>query len=114
MAHEALLDRTPILYDNIYRVQGALPLQQAVTAYQAELETVMGVDGRFDLILLGMGTDGHTASLFPGTTALEERERPVVAVYVERLNAWRVTLTLPVINAACHVMFLLQRLVFPS
>ena len=53
-----------------------------------------------------MGEDGHTASLFPDTTALEEREQSVVAVYVERLNVWRVTLTLPTINAARRVLFL--------
>jgi 6-phosphogluconolactonase len=55
-----------------------------------------------------MGADGHTASLFPGTAAVRERERSAVAVRVEKLDAWRVTLTLPVINAARHVIFLVS------
>ena len=92
MAREALLDKVPIAASHIHRIQGELPPEQAAAAYDAELEAVLGAEGRFDLILLGMGTDGHTASLFPGTTALEEQERAVVAVYVERLRAWRVTL----------------------
>ena len=108
MAREALLDKIPIPSENVHRIQGELPPEQAAAAYEAELEAVLGADGRFDLILLGMGTDGHTASLFPVTTALEERERAVVAVYVERLRAWRVTLTLPAINAARQVLFLVS------
>jgi 6-phosphogluconolactonase len=108
MAREALLDKVPIPTENVHRMRGELPPDQAATAYQAELEAVLGASGRFDLILLGMGADGHTASLFPGTAALEERERTVVAVYVKRLRAWRVTLTLPVINAGRHVLFLVS------
>jgi 6-phosphogluconolactonase len=65
---------------------------------------------RFDLILLGMGDDGHTASLFPGAAAIREQRRWVVADYVEKLGAWRVTLTPPVINAAADVMFLVSGL----
>lgn len=65
-------------------------------------------DGRADLILLGMGPDGHTASLFPGSAALDEQERFVVADYVEKLKAHRVTLTLPVINAAAQVTLLVS------
>lgn len=106
LAREALLDKIPILAENVHRIWGEMPPDQAAAAYQTELEAVVGVNGRLDLILLGMGADGHTASLFPGTEALEERERAVVAVYVERLQAWRVTLTLPVINAARQVLFL--------
>jgi 6-phosphogluconolactonase len=106
MAREALLDKIPILADNVHRVRGELPPDQAAAIYQAELEAVLSASGRLDLILLGMGTDGHTASLFPGTVALEERELAVVAVYVERLQTWRVTLTLPAINTARQVLFL--------
>ena len=108
MARETLLDHVPIPTDNIHRIQGELNPDQAASIYQDELQAVLGTGERFDLILLGMGVDGHTASLFPGTTALEERERAVVAVYVEKMQRWRVTLTLPIINAARHVLFLVS------
>ena len=108
MAREALLDHVPVPTDNVHRIQGELNPDQAASIYQDELQAVLGTGERFDLILLGMGVDGHTASLFPGTTALEERERAVVAVYVEKMQSWRVTLTLPTINAARHVLFLVS------
>jgi 6-phosphogluconolactonase len=108
MAREALLDHVQIPAENVHRVRGELAPSHAAAAYQAELEDVIGEGGRFDLILLGVGTDGHTASLFPGTTALDERERSAVAVFVEELNAWRVTLTLPTINAARSIVFLVS------
>jgi 6-phosphogluconolactonase len=108
MARAALLDHVPIPTDNIHRIQGELNPDQAASIYQGELQAVLGTGERFDLILLGMGVDGHTASLFPGITALEERERAVVAVYVENMQSWRVTLTLPIINAARHALFLVS------
>jgi 6-phosphogluconolactonase len=108
MARQALLDRVPALTANIHRIRGELPPVQAAAAYESQLETILGADGRFDLILLGMGADGHTASLFPGTTALEERARWVVENYVEKLNAWRITLTLSLINRARQVTFLVS------
>jgi 6-phosphogluconolactonase len=61
---------------------------------------------RFDLVLLGIGTDGHTASLFPGTAALNETQRLVVANWVPKFSAYRLTFTFPVLNAAACVMFL--------
>jgi 6-phosphogluconolactonase len=106
MARETLLDHVPLPTRNVHRIQGELPPDQAATAYQAELEAVLGAGGRFDLILLGMGEDGHTASLFPSTAALHEQTRWVVAQYVDKLSAWRVTLTPVAINAAAHVTFL--------
>jgi 6-phosphogluconolactonase len=106
MAREALLDRIPISAGNVHRMRGELVPEAAADAYEAELDEVLGAEGRFDLVLLGMGVDGHTASLFPGTQALEERERRVAAYYVEKLGAWRVTLTLPALNAARRVLFL--------
>jgi 6-phosphogluconolactonase len=79
----------------------------AASAYEKVLSTTFEENPpRFDLILLGMGEDGHTASLFPGTTALEERERLVAAPYVAKLKAHRLTMTLPLINAARSVTFL--------
>ncbi|MGQ9627050.1 MAG: 6-phosphogluconolactonase [Anaerolineae bacterium] len=108
MAREALLDKIPIPQENIHRIQGELPPDQAAAAYQMELEATLGVNGRLDLILLGMGADGHTASLFPGSEAIHERARWVVAQYVEKLRAWRITLTPAAINAAANVIFLVS------
>lgn len=107
-ARQALLDSVPIPEKNVHRIQGELPPEEAAAAYRLELQDHLGADGRFDLVLLGMGPDGHTASLFPGTGAIREQEHSVVAVYVEKFDAWRVTLTLPVINAARHVVFLVS------
>jgi 6-phosphogluconolactonase len=108
MASRALLEPVEIPSENVHRILGELPPAEAAVAYRTELLEVLGEEGRFDLILLGLGTDGHTASLFANTTAIEERERGVVAVYVRELTSWRVTLTLPVINAARQVVFLVS------
>lgn len=113
MAREALLDRIPVPPANIYRMSGELPPETAAARYVAALRRAFHLRGaarpRFDLILLGMGEDGHTASLFPGMSALQERRRLVVATpvpeYVKPPVA-RITFTLPVLNAAHQVMFL--------
>ncbi len=110
MAREALLDHVPIPDANVHRMRGELPPEEAARAYEAEIDALfreIDVTG-FDLILLGLGQDGHTASLFPGTAALDEQARWVTANYVEKLGAWRLTLTLPAINAAEDVAFIVS------
>jgi 6-phosphogluconolactonase len=110
MAREALLSKVPIPEDQIHRVQTELGPELAAERYAAEVisaaEPEPGTVPSFDLILLGMGTDGHTASLFPETTALEERQSWVVANWVVKLGAHRVTFTYPLINAAKEVLFI--------
>ena len=106
MAREALLDHVPV--GSVHRMRGELPPDEAAEAYEEELRTFFGAEDapRFDLILLGVGGDGHTASLFPETSALEVHDRWVVANPVLKLETTRITLTLPVINAALAVYFL--------
>ena len=142
MAQEALLSRIQIPAENIHRMHGEQEPQDAAAEYEKELQIFFGLKSgalpRFDLILLGIGEDGHTASLFPGSEALtpsfvlprltgEERgggvahDRPsqshhgrigaetvrlVVAPFVAKLNSYRLTLTLPVLNNAAEVWFL--------
>ena len=109
MAREALLAHVPIPPAQIHRIKGELPPEEAATEYARELAQVpQSGDGmpRFDLVLLGLGADGHVASLFPGTSVLEEGAHPVAPVlYAPPGGAarWRVTLTLPVLNAADHL-----------
>ena len=107
MAREALLDRVPILPRNIHRMKGEIDPQQAAMEYGKLLKEKFG-DGGLDLILLGMGDDGHTASLFPGTEALKETHHRCVANFAPRLNAWRITMTAPFINRAREVMILVS------
>jgi 6-phosphogluconolactonase len=106
MASEALLDHVPV--GNVHRIRGELPPDEAAEAYKEELRKFFQTDDvpRFDLILLGIGADGHTASLFPETSAIEVHDRWVVANPVLKLDTTRITLTIPVINAARAVIFL--------
>lgn len=111
MADEAMLSKIPVAPGNIFRIPAEDPDADAVaSAYEKTLCTFFQLGPKqfpsFDLILLGMGPDGHTASLFPGTAALQEKTRLVVANWVEKLKASRITLTLPVLNAARRVAFL--------
>ena len=110
MAKEALFAHAPIPPENILRIRGELDPPVAAQEYEQELRRRSGSHGfyRHDLLLLGMGEDGHTASLFPGTEALKVTDRWVVANFVPKFNAYRVTLTYPIINAARHVCFLVN------
>ena len=105
MALEALLDRVPV--GSVHRMRGELPPDEAAAAYEEELKEFFGeVPPVLDLVMLGIGADGHTASLFPETPALEATDRLVVANPVPKLDTTRLTLTVPVLNAARSVNFL--------
>ena len=110
MARETLLAPAAIPEKSILRMRGEIDPQTAAQEYQDQLDFLATQRGepiyRHDLILLGLGDDGHTASLFPGTAALDETIRRVVANFVPKLGAWRLTFTLPLINHARHVCFL--------
>jgi 6-phosphogluconolactonase len=103
MAHEALLSRVPVLESNVHRVRSENPsAQEAADEYEKIIVP------RLDLILLGLGTDGHTASIFPGSEVLHETTRLIAAPWVEKLNAYRITMTLPLLNNGASVLFLVS------
>lgn len=110
MAREALIDHVPIPPAHVHRIPGEDPPNQAAARYDAHLRTTLGATGGgagvFDLVLLGLGTDGHTASLFPGKTAARETARWVLAEHIDDTRGWRITLTPPVLNAARAIVFL--------
>ncbi len=109
MARESLLTN-PALRPRVHRIHAELPTAAAADHYENELRAHFQLpppgQPAFDLVLLGMGADGHTASLFPGTAALLEDKRAVVANAVPQLNTERITLTFPCLNAARRVLFL--------
>jgi 6-phosphogluconolactonase len=107
MARIALLSEVPIPGDHIYRMRGEIEPEAAAIEYGKLLKEKFA-DAGPDLILLGMGDDGHTASLFPHTTALKETKHRCVSNYVDKLGAWRITLTAPFINRASEVMVLVS------
>ena len=110
MAREAMLDRVPVPAENVHRIPAERPDAAAAAAeYEATLRAIFSRDWpRFDLVQLGLGPEGHTASLFPGTPLLAERERWVAAPWVEAQHTFRITLTPPVLNHARRAMFLVS------
>jgi 6-phosphogluconolactonase len=108
MASETLLSRVPLPAENVHRIEGVGDAAANASDYESVMRGFFGDAEwpRFDLVFLGMGDDGHTASLFPNTAALEESRAWVAANWVEKLGAWRITLTAPAINAARRVIFL--------
>jgi len=110
MAWETLLAPAAVPEKSILRLRGEIDPQIAAQEYEDHLHVIATERGepiyRHDLILLGLGDDGHTASLFPGTAALDEMTRRVMANFVRKFNAWRLTFTFPLLNAARRILFL--------
>ena len=112
MTNEAMLSKVPLPAAQIHRMEGELEPEVAASRYEAEIRTEFRLEGAeapvFDLVLLGMGDDGHTASLFPHTQALFEMVRLAVANHVPQKETWRITLTWPVIDRGREVAFLIE------
>ena len=112
MAKESLFLPAKIPENSIERMRGEIDPHLAAQEYEDCLHLAARQRDehiyRHDLILLGLGADGHTASLFPGTPALEEKARTVVSNFVPKLNAWRLSFTFPLINQARHICFLVE------
>jgi len=112
MTREALLSKVPLPAERIHRMEGELDPEVAAARYESTIRNTFKLEGAetptFDLVLLGMGDDGHTASLFPHTEAIHELGRLAVANHVpQQKDSWRITLTWPVINHASSVFFLI-------
>jgi 6-phosphogluconolactonase len=111
-AEETLLAWVPLPPENVHRMEGELEPTLAAARYETVLRNTFRLEGAelpsFDLLFLGMGPDGHTASLFPHTEALDALGALVVANHVPQMNTWRITLTWPVINQAKEVVFLIE------
>jgi 6-phosphogluconolactonase len=113
MANEAMLSRVPVPEGNIFRVPAEnADAAAAANAYEQTLRKFFALEPgqfpRFDLVLLGIGPDGHTASLFPGSAGLQEKSRLVIANWIEKFKTSRITFTFPVLNAAACVAFLVS------
>ncbi len=113
MARETLLGHVPVPEDHVHRIPSELPnAKEAADKYERALrehfQLVPGQKPRFDLILLGLGPDGHTASLFPGTPAVQDTLGLVAAPWVDKFSTFRITLTPAVLNEAAHVIFLVS------
>jgi len=112
MTREALLSKVPLPAERVHRMEGELEPEVAAARYESTIRNTFRLEGAetptFDLVLLGMGDDGHTASLFPHTDALNEMSHIVVPNHVPQKDAWRITLTWPVINQGREVAFLIE------
>jgi 6-phosphogluconolactonase len=112
MTSEAMLAHVPLPASQVFRMEGELDPDLAASRYEATIRTAFRLEGAetptFDLVLLGMGDDGHTASLFPHTDALNEMARIAIANHVPQKDTWRITLTWPVIDQGREVAFLIQ------
>jgi 6-phosphogluconolactonase len=115
MAREALLDHVPIPPENVHRMHGEDDPERAAASYEATLRTLFRTPssspsfepGRnIDLALLGLGDNGHTASIFPGSAIVDERSRWIRSEYVPAVSMWRITMTAPLLNAATGILFL--------
>jgi 6-phosphogluconolactonase len=112
MTRLAMLDKVPLKPEQVFRVLGELDPEEAASKYESAIRQSFRLEGAempiFDLLALGMGPDGHTASLFPHTEGLHELMRIAIANHVVQKESWRVTLTSPVINRARNVFFLIE------
>jgi 6-phosphogluconolactonase len=113
MTNETMLAKVPVPPENIHRIRAENPdSEKAAEDYEQELQRFFKLEPEqlpaFDCVFLGMGPDGHTASLFPGTKALHERERLVVSNWVAKFQSYRITMTTPVLNNADMVIFLIS------
>ena len=112
MTREALLSKVPLSAERVHRMEGELEPEVAAAKYEATIRNSFKLEGAqtptFALVLLGMGDDGHTASLFPHTEALHEMSHIVVPNHVPQKDTWRITLTWPVINQGREVAFLIE------
>ena len=112
MTRQAMLDKVPLPAANIHRMEGELDPEEAASRYESEVRNTFKLEGAetptFDLVVLGIGPDGHTASLFPHSAGLDEMSRIVIANHVEQKDTWRLTLTWPVITQGREVAFLIE------
>jgi 6-phosphogluconolactonase len=112
MTNEAMLSKVPLPATQIFRMEGELDPEVAAARYESTIRNSFKLEGAetptFDLVLLGMGDDGHTASLFPHTEAIDNLTHIAIANHVPQKDTWRITLTWPVINQGREVAFLIE------